>query len=134
MNLVEVLVAGLITLGSAMGSMQVWAASASGLMAADARGTALERSENDRVVLQAQWRASIPAGTDCTQAASTMAAVTSQAPMPAGLQRDALLNANEGTITLHWQPTNAGPKALERTRVISAAGLGVCESRAEQGA
>ena len=62
MNLLEVLIAGLMTLGSAIGSMQIWAASASGLVATAARGTALEQTENDRVVLQAQWISSSGTG------------------------------------------------------------------------
>ncbi len=136
MHLVEVMVAGSVFLGASCSSLQIWAASGNSAQQWIERRQALERSEQDRLLLEAHWRRSLTAALDCNQAAASMASLAQQAAADSTLQRSVLLNPDGRSLSLEWRSvgngvSNGGGSGFERKRVVAPAGLGVCTPAAE---
>ena len=135
MHLVEVMVAGSVFLGASCSSLQIWAASGNSAQQWIARRQALERSEQDRLLLEAHWRRSLPAAFDCSQAAASMANLAQQAAADSTLQRSVQLNPDGRSLSLEWRSVGSGGSnggsAFERKRLVAPAGLGLCTPAAE---
>lgn len=136
MHLVEVMVAGSVFLGASCSSLQIWAASGNSAQQWIERRQALERSEQDRLLLEAHWRRSLTAALDCDQAAASMASLAQQAAADSTLQRSVLLNPDGHSLSLEWRSVgngggNSGGSGFERTRLVAPAGLGLCTPAAE---
>jgi hypothetical protein len=136
MHLVEVMVAGSVFLGASCSSLQIWAASGSSAQQWIERRQALERSEQDRLLLEAHWRRTLTAALDCTQAAASMASLAQQAAADSTLQRSVQLNPDGRSLSLEWRSVgnsggNGGGSGFERTRLVAPAGLGLCTPAAE---
>ena len=136
MHLVEVMVAGSVFLGASCSSLQIWAASGSSAQQWIERRQALERSEQDRLLLEAHWRRSLTAALDCNQAAASMASLAQQAAADSTLQRSVQLNPDGRSLSLEWRSVSnsggsGGSSGFERTRLVAPAGLGLCTPAAE---
>ena len=131
MHLTEVLVAGMVFLGAACSSLQIWAASAAGVQQWDQRRDALERSEQERVLLQVQWRQAIPAGLSCPQASDAMRTLAEQAPHSEVLERTASLASDGRSVTLHWRWSGSNQHGWQRQRLITPEALGLCDPSQE---
>jgi hypothetical protein len=134
MHLVEVMVAGSVFLGASCSSLQIWAASGNSAQQWIERRQALERSEQDRLLLEAHWRRTLTAALDCNQAAASMASLAQQAAADSTLQRSVLLNPDGRSLSLEWRSVgNSGGSGsgFERTRLVAPAGLGLCTLAAE---
>lgn len=136
MHLVEVMVAGSVFLGASCSSLQIWAASGSSAQQWIERRQALERSEQDRLLLEAHWRRSLTAALDCNQAAAAMAGLAQQPAADSTLQRSVQLNPDGRSLSLEWRSVgngsgNGGGGGFERTRLVAPAGLGLCTPAAE---
>ena len=136
MHLVEVMVAGSVFLGASCSSLQIWAASGSSAQQWIERRQALERSEQDRLLLEAHWRRTLTAALDCTQAAASMASLAQQAGADSTLQRSVQLNPDGRSLSLEWRSVgnsggSGGSSGFERTRLVAPAGLGLCTPAAE---
>ena len=133
MHLVEVMVAGSVFLGASCSSLQIWAASGNSAQQWIARRQALERSEQDRLLLEAHWRRSLTAALDCSQAAASMANLAQQAAGDNTLQRSVQLNPDGRSLSLKWRSISSGSSggSFERKRLVAPAGLGLCTPAAE---
>jgi hypothetical protein len=136
MHLVEVMVAGSVFLGASCSSLQIWAASGNSAQQWIERRQALERSEQDRLLLEAHWRRSLTVALDCTQAAASMANLAQQAAADSTLQRSVQLNPDGRSLSLEWRSVgnsggSGGGSGFERTRLVAPAGLGLCTPAAE---
>jgi hypothetical protein len=136
MHLVEVMVAGSVFLGASCSSLQIWAASGTSAQQWIERRQALERSEQDRLLLEAHWRRSLTAALDCNQAAASMASLAQQAAADSTLQRSVQLNPDGRSLSLEWRSVgnsggNGGGSGFERKRLVAPAGLGLCTPAAE---
>jgi hypothetical protein len=135
MHLMEVMVAGSVFLGASCSSLQIWAASGSSAQQWIERRQALERSEQDRLLLEAHWRRSLTAALDCNQAAAAMAGLAQQPAADSALQRSVQLNPDGRSLSLEWRSVGnsggGGGNSFERTRLVAPAGLGLCSPAAE---
>ncbi len=134
MHLVEVMVAGSVFLGASCSSLQIWAASGNSAQQWIERRQALERSEQDRLLLEANWRRSLTAAFDCSQAAASMANLAQQAAADNTLQRSVQLNPDGRSLSLEWRSVGSGGSSgsgFERKRLVAPAGLGLCTPAAE---
>jgi hypothetical protein len=136
MHIVEVMVAGSVFLGASCSSLQIWAASGNSAQQWIERRQALERSEQDRLLLEAHWRRSLTAALDCNQAAASMASLAQQAAADSTLQRSVQLNPDGRSLSLQWRSVSngggsGGSSGFERTRLVAPAGLGLCTPAAE---
>lgn len=138
MHLVEVMVAGSVFLGASCSSLQIWAASGNSAQQWIERRQALERSEQDRLLLEAHWRRSLTAAFDCSQAAASMANLAQQAAADNTLQRSVQLNPDGRSLSLEWRSAGSGGSSggtsssgFERKRLVAPAGLGLCTPAAE---
>jgi hypothetical protein len=136
MHLVEVMVAGSVFLGASCSSLQIWAASGNSAQQWIERRQALERSEQDRLLLEAHWRRSLTAALDCSQAAASMASLAQQAAADSTLQRSVQLNPDGRSLSLEWRSGgngggSGGGSGFERKRLVAPAGLGLCTPAAE---
>jgi hypothetical protein len=121
-----------VFLGASCSSLQIWAASGNSAQQWIERRQALERSEQDRLLLEAHWRRSLTAALDCNQAAASMASLAQQAAADSTLQRSVLLNPDGRSLSLEWRSVSkGGGSGFERKRVVAPAGLGLCTPAAE---
>jgi len=122
MHLVDVLMAGSVFAIASGGSMQICSATALQAQQLNSRQGLEQRIEQDRLQLQTHWRSS--GATDCTSAASQLPLLAAAVPVPTGLTREVLLSSDGQSVQLRWTAT-ADP-ALQRQRLVSPAGMGVC--------
>lgn len=130
MHLVEVMVAGGVFLGSSCSSLQIWAASGNSAQQWVERRQAMERSEEDLLLLEAHWRRTLTAALDCNQAAASMASLAQQTSAESTLQRSVQLNPDGRSLSLEWRSVSNG-STFERKRLVAPAGLGLCTPAAE---
>jgi hypothetical protein len=122
MHLVDVLMAGSVFAIASGGSMQICSATALQAQQLNSRQGLEQRIEQDRLQLQTHWRSS--GAPDCSAAASQRPLLAAAVPVPTGLTREVLLSPDGQSVQLRWTAT-ADP-VLQRQRLVSPAGMGVC--------
>ena len=116
--MLDTLVAAVLFLSAAVGSLQLWGAAAGGGQVQVERQMLRDQIERDRLLLQRQWRQQWPRGQSCPTADQLRAAAEAW-PAAAPLQRQISADAAGVGLQVRW------PQA-QRQRWFTAAGLGLC--------
>jgi hypothetical protein len=128
MQLVEVMVAAAVFTAASGSSLQLWSHAAVSSQAAELRQQQLDRIELDRLQLQGHWRQDLAGGTGCGITRDQLVEVASALPVPPQLQRELLPGDQVHSLRVRWRV--ATDPALQRERLFTAAGLGLCQSDA----
>jgi hypothetical protein len=115
---VETLVAAVLFLSAAVGSLQLWGAAAGGSQQQVQRQALQEQIERDRLLLQRHWRQQWPRGQSCPSAEQLRAAAAALQASDA-LQRQLSPAADGAALQVRW------PQG-QRQRWFTAVGLGLC--------
>lgn len=129
MQLVEALVASSVFAISAGAALQISAGSAAGTLNTRAREQALERIEQDRLQLQAHWRAALAQPMACAAALAVMEAISASQAAPAGVSRSVQRSGQAELLEISWALEQA--PQLQRRRLISPLALGLCLPEAQ---
>ena len=116
--MLDTLVAAVLFLSAAVGSLQLWGAAAGGGQVQVERQMLRDQIERDRLLLQRHWRQQWPRGQSCPTADQLRAAAEAW-PAAAPLQRHISADAAGVALQVRW------PQA-QRQRWFTAAGLGLC--------
>jgi hypothetical protein len=126
MQIVEVLVAAVVFSAASASSLQLWSQAAVSAEGAQRQALQLERIELDRLQLQAHWRRDLGAEAACGDGGDAMKAVAVALPVPPQLQRELLPSPEPAGVLVRWRV--ASEPALQRERLFTPAGLGVCQA------
>ena len=130
MNLPELIVAASVFLGACSGAAQMGAASAGAMTQSRTRTAALEQIEAQFLAAAPVIRAGVGESADCADAAQGMqeALEAGLPPLPQGVQRQVRLTASGMHVHLEF----TGSSGLQRTRLLSPVGFGLCGGPAPQ--
>ena len=131
MQLVEVMVAATVFAMASGSSVQLWSRAAMGSQRVEFQHQQRERIELDRLQLQARWQQDLrqPTGAaGCAVCRDQLITVAERVPVPPQLRR-ALLPADQADALLVRWWVEASP-ALQRERLFTPAGLGLCDGQA----
>jgi len=126
MQIVEVLVAAVVFSAASASSLQLWSQAAVSAEGAQRQAQQLERIELDRLQLQAHWRRDLEAEAACGDGGDAMKAVAAALPVPPQLQRELLPSSEPAGVLVRWRV--ASEPALQRERLFTPEGLGVCRA------
>lgn len=121
--MLEVLVAGVVFVSAALGSLQLWGAAAAGSQLQQQRQQQRDGLDRDRLLLQQHWRSQLrpDAGQPgCVSGEALLAAAAGLTPSP-GVQRQLRLAADGAAVLVQW---GEGPQ--QRRRWYTPEGLGLC--------
>lgn len=130
MQLIEVMVAAAVFSAATGSSLQLWSRAASSNQRLEQRHMLQERIELDRLQLQAHWRQAFSTAEACPVDGARLAAAAAGAPVPPQLERELIQIDGDGGIGVRWRAV--GPSKLERQRLFTPAGLGLCGADATQ--
>ena len=116
--MLETLVAAVLFVSAAVGSLQLWGAAAGGSQAQLQRQGLRDLIERDRLLLERHWRQQWPRSQSCPTAEQLRAAALAL-PAADPLQRQLRADADGVVLKVHW------PEG-QRQRWFTAAGLGLC--------
>jgi len=132
MHLIEVLMAGSVFVIASGSSMQLWSATAVRAHQLSSREQLEQQIEQDRIQLHTLWRNALlnapqTPSTSTTGCAATTAQLftiaSTQAPVPT-LRRSLQLSPDGQALQVHW--TASADPSIQRDRVVTPAGLGLC--------
>ena len=129
MHLIEVVIAGSIFAITSSSSLQLWSATAVRAHQLSTSETLELQIEQDRLQLQTLWRSSPrttadTSETNCSATAEDLLALAASEPVTPSLRRESRLSPDGQAVEIEWSG-GSDPK-LQRTRVITPAGLGLC--------
>lgn len=126
MQLVELMVAASLFAGAISGSLQLWSDAAATSQRLDHRQLLLERIELDRLQLMAQWRRHAVSSQLCPGDPDALVQSAAHLPPPPQLQRFLERQPNGPGVKVRWSV--ASDPTLQRQRLFTAAGLGLCRA------
>ena len=127
MQLIEVMVASAVFTAAAGSSLQLWSQAAGTTQQAELRQQHLDRIELDRLQLQAHWRHNLAREPGCLISRAQLIATASAVAVPPQLLRELSLSDQAGALQVRWRV--AGDPSLQRERLFTPAGLGLCQAK-----
>ena len=130
MHLIEVLVAGSVFAIASGSSLQFWSATAVRAQQLNSREHLEQQIEQDRLQLHTLWHNSSTASntptadSGCTATALQLLALSNTLPPQPSLRREIELSPDGQALQIHWQAI--GDPVVERHRLVTPAGLGLC--------
>ncbi|MEY4772703.1 MAG: hypothetical protein RLZZ346_1958 [Cyanobacteriota bacterium] len=116
--MLETLVAAVLFMSAAVGSLQLWGAAAGGSQAQLQRQGLRDQIDRDRLLLERHWRQQWARSQSCPTAEQLRAAAMAL-PVADSLQRQLRADADGVVLKVHW------PEG-QRQLWFTAAGLGLC--------